>query len=46
RYQSCDDEHCERPRTLKFAGSVPVAEVDEVVSPINRAVFDKTPAAE
>lgn len=39
RYQSCDDEHCERPRTLKFAGSVPVAEVGESVQQINRAVF-------
>lgn len=39
RYQSCDDEHCERPRTLKFAGSVPVAEIGESVQQINRAVF-------
>lgn len=39
RYQSCDDEHCERPRTLKFAGSVPVAEVGESVQQINRAIF-------
>ena len=39
RYQSCDDEHCERPRTLKFAGSVPVAEIGESVQQINRPVF-------
>lgn len=39
RYQSCDDEHCERPRTLKFAGSVPVADVGQPVQQINRAVF-------
>jgi len=46
RYQSCDDEHCERPRTLKFAGSVPVAEVGESVQQINRAVFKDSAAAE
>ena len=40
RYQSCDDEHCERPRTLKFAGSVPVAEAGDTIQQINRAVFD------
>lgn len=41
RYQSCDDKHCERPRTLKFAGAVPVAEVGESVQSINGAVFNK-----
>ena len=46
RYQSCDDEHCERPRTLKFAGSVPVAEVGESVQQINRAVFKDVAAPE
>ncbi|MDA0810123.1 MAG: DUF255 domain-containing protein [Planctomycetota bacterium] len=46
RYQSCDDEHCERPRTLKFAGSVPVAEIGEPVQQINRAVFKDSPTAE
>jgi uncharacterized protein len=43
RYQSCDDEHCERPRTLKFAGSVPVAEIGESVQQINRAIFKGSP---
>ena len=42
RYQSCDDEHCERPRTLKFAGSVPVAEIGESVPQINGTVFRDT----
>jgi uncharacterized protein YyaL (SSP411 family) len=46
RYQSCDDEHCERPSTLKFSGSVPVAEVGDAVSQINRAIFEKSPASE
>lgn len=41
RYQACDDEHCERPRTLKFAGTVPVSEIGETVEPINQAVFRK-----
>ena len=44
RYQSCDAEHCERPRTLKFAGAVPVAEAGEPVKQINRAVFDPRPS--
>ena len=43
RYQSCDDEHCERPRTLKFAGSVPVAEIGESVQQINREIFKGSP---
>lgn len=46
RYQSCDDEHCERPRTLKFAGSIPVAEFGEAVQQINRAVFKDVAEAE
>ena len=46
RYQSCDDEHCERPRTLKFAGSVPVAEIGESVKQINRAIFTAAAVAE
>lgn len=46
RYQSCDDEHCERPRTLKFAGAVPVADVGQPVQQINRAVFEPAGASQ
>ena len=42
RYQACNDQNCERPKTLKFAARVPVAAVGEPVIAINKSVFSKT----
>lgn len=39
RYQACNDEQCERPQTLNFAGQVAVAAPDEPVKSINSEVF-------
>ncbi len=39
RYQACDDEQCERPKTLTFAGQVAVAEPDVPVEKINAEIF-------
>ena len=41
RYQACNDQNCERPKTLKFAARVPVAAVGEPVIAINKSVFSK-----
>jgi uncharacterized protein YyaL (SSP411 family) len=41
RYQACNDQNCERPRTLKFAARVPVAAVGEPVIAINKSVFSR-----
>ena len=42
RYQACNDDNCERPKTLKFAARVPVAAVGEPVIAINKSVFSKS----
>jgi uncharacterized protein YyaL (SSP411 family) len=42
RYQACNDQNCERPKTLKFAARVPVAAVGEPVIAINKSVFSKS----
>ena len=42
RYQACNDQNCERPKTLKFAARIPVAAVGEPVIAINKSVFRKT----
>lgn len=43
RYQACNDNGCERPKTLKFAAKVPVAKLNEKVNPINTKVFNPAP---
>lgn len=39
RYQACNDEQCERPKTLTFEGEAKVAAVNAPVEQINRDVF-------
>jgi uncharacterized protein YyaL (SSP411 family) len=39
RYQACNDEQCEQPKTLIFAGQVTVADPDVPVGKINAEVF-------
>ncbi|MBI1311554.1 DUF255 domain-containing protein [bacterium] len=41
RYQACNDQNCERPRTLRFAARVPVSSIGEPVASINKSVFSK-----
>ena len=41
RYQACNDKFCDRPRTLKFAAQLPVAEIGEEVQAINESIFEK-----
>lgn len=41
RYQACNDELCERPKTLTFAGEAEVAAVNDAVQQINQDVFAK-----
>ncbi|MHC4878874.1 MAG: thioredoxin domain-containing protein [Planctomycetota bacterium] len=41
RYQACNDQNCERPKTLRFTAQVPVAAKGEPVNAINKSVFRK-----
>jgi hypothetical protein len=39
RYQACNDEQCEQPKSLTFAGQVAVADPDVPVKQINAEIF-------
>ena len=40
KYQACNDDRCERPRILKFAGKVAIAAAEDSIDSINAAIFE------
>ncbi len=42
KYQACNEDRCERPRTLKFAGKVAIAAAEDSIDSINAAIFEQS----